>query len=1022
MSSRFKRALALVAVVSTAALGGQLPATGVVQPGGQLVGEVAASRTPHVLDGMVYSAVETAGRVVLGGDFSKARNDGTSTELPRNNLLAFDPVTGAISTTFLPQPNGVVRVVLPAADGESVYVGGKFSSIGGKARKNLALVRVSDGAVLPFDAGNISGQVRDLRLAGGRLWVAGQFTHVQGHDQAALATVDPRSGAFLPHMRRKIAGIHNSGTTNVLKIDVTPAGDRLVAVGNFDTLDGVVRHQLLQLDISGEEARETPFNTRFFTASCWSVFDTYMRDVDYSPDGSFFVVTTTGGYGGADAPCDSVSRFETYASGATVQPSWLTQTGGDTLYAVEVTDSVVYIGGHFRWLNNSFGNNRVAAGAVERQGVAAVDPDNGLPYTWNPGKDRGIGVFDFLVGSNGLWIASDTERIGDGQLKQRIARMPLDGVTFPAVRSAQLPNDVYTVGSTTTTARSLRGVTVGAARSVSGLTASSVKGAFMVNGWLYVAQSDGTFVRRTFDGTRFGPAERVNTSDLLATDTAWRDDMRYATGMFYDNGRIYFTRSGTNELRYRYFTPQSGVVGARRMVASGNVNGISFSGVRGMFLADGRLYWADSQGTLRSIAWAEKGPSGGPVANTATVVSGPNQDRVSWVARDMFLFQDAQGRGAAMEPQASFDVRCTSLTCDFDGTTSIAPGGDVASYAWDFGDGATATGPRPSRTYASNGRRTVRLTVTDDRGQTSTTTREVSVTRVNQAPTASFTASCQGTTCAFDASASDDSDGPLASYAWDFGDGTTGTGVRATKTYPAEGTRRVTLTVTDGDGVRASTSQDVAATLARVVFGAAASSNSNAAAHRVTLPGGVAGGDLLVLHLGLNSEVAISDPAGWTRLADVANGGVAGRSWWRYAADGDAGTNVRVDLGATAKGDLSVAAYRGTGGLRAYVADHAAKVHTSRSTSFRSPLVTVPQDGGWLGTYWALKSPDEASWATLAGQTARSTSSGIGSGRITATVSDSAGSVSPGPAGDLVGTTTVEVPRAIVFSTAIGLR
>ena len=103
--------------------------------------------------------------------------------------------------------------------------------------------------------------------------------------------------------------------------------------------------------------------------------------------------------------------------------------------------------------------------------------------------------------------------------------------------------------------------------------------------------------------------------------------------MFYENGRLYFTRSGTNELRYRYFTPESGVVGGKRLVASVNVTGISFSTVRGMFFADGKLHWSDSAGVLRRIDWREDGPSGVPVAGTATTLSGPAVDGVSWSGR-----------------------------------------------------------------------------------------------------------------------------------------------------------------------------------------------------------------------------------------------------------------------------------------------------------------------------------------------------------------------------------------------------
>jgi len=52
----------------------------------------------------------------------------------------------------------------------------------------------------------------------------------------------------------------------------------------------------------------------------------------------------------------------------------------------------------------------------------------------------------------------------------------------------------------------------------------------------------------------------------------------------------------------------------------------------------------------------------------------------------------------------------------------------------------------------------------------------------------------------FDASASTD-DGTIVAYAWDFGDGTTGSGVVVTHRYASNGTFAVTLTVTDNGGL-----------------------------------------------------------------------------------------------------------------------------------------------------------------------------------------------------------------------------
>lgn len=79
----------------------------------------------------------------------------------------------------------------------------------------------------------------------------------------------------------------------------------------------------------------------------------------------------------------------------------------------------------------------------------------------------------------------------------------------------------------------------------------------------------------------------------------------------------------------------------------------------------------------------------------------------------------------------------------------------------------------------------------------------------NAAPTASFTFNCTNLSCAFNGSGSSDPDGSIASYAWNFGDGTSGSGATPGKSYSTGGTYAVTLTVTDNGGATGSTTQNV---------------------------------------------------------------------------------------------------------------------------------------------------------------------------------------------------------------------
>jgi PKD repeat protein len=163
-------------------------------------------------------------------------------------------------------------------------------------------------------------------------------------------------------------------------------------------------------------------------------------------------------------------------------------------------------------------------------------------------------------------------------------------------------------------------------------------------------------------------------------------------------------------------------------------------------------------------------------------------------------------------PTANFTFSCSGLTCSFTSTSSD-PDGTIAAYSWTFGDGTSSTAQNPSKTYAAGGSYTVTLTVTDNQGALSApTSKSVTVTAPNQAPTANFTFSCSGLTCSF-TSTSSDPDGTIASYNWTFGDGTSSTAQNPSKTYAAGGSYTVTLTVTDNQGaLSAPTSKTVTVT------------------------------------------------------------------------------------------------------------------------------------------------------------------------------------------------------------------
>ena len=116
------------------------------------------------------------------------------------------------------------------------------------------------------------------------------------------------------------------------------------------------------------------------------------------------------------------------------------------------------------------------------------------------------------------------------------------------------------------------------------------------------------------------------------------------------------------------------------------------------------------------------------------------------------------------------------------GAASYDPDGTIVAYDWDFGDSSGDSGMEVTHAYAEDGTYTITLTVTDDDGLTGTTTATVEVEDMPVPPVAAFTVTVDGLTVTVDASASSD-DGEIVAYDWDFGDGSTGTGMIATHTY-----------------------------------------------------------------------------------------------------------------------------------------------------------------------------------------------------------------------------------------------
>ncbi len=237
-----------------------------------------------------------------------------------------------------------------------------------------------------------------------------------------------------------------------------------------------------------------------------------------------------------------------------------------------------------------------------------------------------------------------------------------------------------------------------------------------------------------------------------------------------------------------------------------------YSGTEKIALAFDASNSSDSDGTLVGYAWDFGDGSTGTGVKVSHTYAATGTYSVTLIVTDDAgdsATETAQVTiGAGNQPPTA-DAKGPYMTVagkavEFDGSGSSDSDGSIVSYDWSFGDGATGSGVKPTHTYTSKGTYNVTLTVTDDGNAVDSVATSVSVDPANQAPTADPAGpyiATAGEKLVFDATGSMDSDGSISTYAWDFGDGTTGSGANPSHTYSSAGTYNVTLKVTDNGGL-----------------------------------------------------------------------------------------------------------------------------------------------------------------------------------------------------------------------------
>ena len=356
------------------------------------------SWNPHANAGVTAMAV-SAGTIYVGGGFTSV---GGAT---RNYVAALDATTGT-ALAWDPNANGGVAAIAVGAGG--VFVGGRFTSIGGQARTAIAQLDPLTGAATSWVA-NASGgfpgpQVFTLAVNGNTVYLGGQFSNIGGVGRGRIAAVDattesPRRGTrtrsqpVCRYSHRSIRSPSPAAPCTSAACSTTSAAPfridrrsgcrdrvghwmesereqcRFVPGGERD--DGLRRRELLH--------HRGQFRDGIAAINAGTGLSTA-----WNPTASGYVATlavdgATVYAGGYFDMVGGVARSRLAALDATTGTATAWNPGAnDSVYTLAVDEGTVYAGGAFSLI-----------GGQLRPGVAALDGVTGSATSWIPGVNNG---------------------------------------------------------------------------------------------------------------------------------------------------------------------------------------------------------------------------------------------------------------------------------------------------------------------------------------------------------------------------------------------------------------------------------------------------------------------------------------------------------------------------------------------------------------------------------------------------------------------------------------------------------
>lgn len=184
------------------------------------------------------------------------------------SICRLNRITGIESGLLTVSSNSGLPIINKiSANGNVVTIAGKFNSYGQISRSNLLAYNYVSYSLLPLSI-TIDGPIRDFQIVGNSIFIIGDFTSVNGTARRGLAEIDASTGALLPF----------NPNINATVITAVYADSGVLYVGgNFTTVNGLTRRNVAAFDVASGTLLPLSINSMSMSSS-----NIYARAVSFA--------------------------------------------------------------------------------------------------------------------------------------------------------------------------------------------------------------------------------------------------------------------------------------------------------------------------------------------------------------------------------------------------------------------------------------------------------------------------------------------------------------------------------------------------------------------------------------------------------------------------------------------------------------------------------------------------------------------------------------------------------------------